>query len=448
MNTHISRRTLLRGMGTALALPLLEGMSTQSVFGAGPQPHGDAPTRMAFLFVPNGKHMADWTPKETGQLTKLPPTLTPLEKHKGDLTLFSGLTLDGGRSHGDGAGDHARCVASFLTGAHPRKTDGKDIQNGVSVDQAAAEKIGHQTRFASLELGCEPSAQAGRCDSGYSCIYTSNMSWRTATVPMAKEINPQAVFDRLFGSGDKKQDKQAQAKRNEYRRSILDFVAEDVRSLNRRLGKKDQQKLDEYLFAVRQIERRVQESDKLLHQEVDVPDFPRPAGVPRKFAEHVQLMMDMMVLAFATDTTRIASFMFANAGSGRSYPQVGVSEGHHGLSHHGGNAAKQAKIAKINRYHISLLAYFLERLKSFPEGDGNLLDNSLILYGSGLADGNSHDHANLPILLAGRGGGVIESGRHRQYPRETPLTNLYLRMCHTAGADVKKIADSTGPLEI
>ena len=440
----ISRRTVLHGMGTAMALPLLEAMMPRTAFGV---QLPDAPRRAAFLFVPNGAHMPEWTPEEEGNLADLPPILKPPEKRKSDLLVLSGLALDGGRAHGDGPGDHARCVASFLTGAHPKKTDGKGIRNGVSVDQLAAEKIGGRTRFPSLELGTEPSSQGGRCDSGYSCIYTSNMSWRTDTSPMTKEINPRAVFDRLFGNSVSADEKKSRAKRDRYRKSILDLVAEDAGDLRRKLGVADQRKLDEYVYAVRQIEKRIEESEKLHSREVDVPDFPRPAGVPREYGEHVQILMDMMVLAMQTDSTRVMSCMLTNAGSNRSYRNVGVNEGHHNLSHHGRNRDKQANIAKINTYHVSLLAYFLDRLASVKEGGGTLLDHSMILYGSGLGDGNRHNHDDLPILLAGRGGGTIKPGRHLRYSRNTPLTNLYLAMLDRLGAGVDRFSDSTGKLQ-
>jgi hypothetical protein len=372
-----------------------------------------------------------------------------LEAHKPKLTVLSGLTLNGGRALGDGPGDHARCVASYLTGAHPYKTDGKDIRNGISVDQAAAQAIGDRTRFASLELGCEASAQAGRCDSGYSCVYTSNMSWRSETSPMAKETNPRAVFDRLFGSGDSQEDSKSRAERDRHRKSILDFVADDATALRQNLGAADQRKLDEYLYAVRQIERRVEESERLIGREdrATAADFPRPSGVPKAFEEHVRLMMDMMALAWATDSTRILTFMYTNAGSNRSYPDIRVPEGHHALSHHGNDPGKQAQISKINRHHVTLLQYFLDRLDSIEEAGASLLDHAMIVYGSGLGDGNRHNHDNLPILLAGRGGGTIAAGRHVRYPQETPLTNLYLAMLDRVGAPAERFSDSTGKLE-
>jgi hypothetical protein len=402
---------------------------------------------MAFLFVPNGMHMPAWTPEKEGPLEKLPPTLEPLAEFKSEILLLDGLTLDGGRAHGDGPGDHARCVASFLTGAHPYKTNGKDIRNGVSVDQVAAQAIGERTRFPSLELGCEPSAQAGRCDSGYSCAYTSNMSWRTPTSFMPKEINPRAVFDRLFGDADMANRSAGLTQRQRYRKSILDFVAEDAKSLRRDLGVRDQRKLDEYLYAVREIEDRIDKTDKLGATERGASNFPRPAGTPEDFDEHVRVMMDMMVLAWQADATRILTFMYTNAGSNRSYPDNGVREGHHTLSHHGNDPEKQAKIAKINRHHVSLLAHFLQRLRSVREGDGTLLDHAMIMYGSGLGDGNRHNHDRLPILVAGRGGGTIQPGRHRSYPKETPLANLYLAMLHRMGVKPDSFADSTGPLQ-
>ena len=444
---RISRRTVLRGLGTAMALPWLEAMSGTSRAVGGEAAGGDGPPlRTAFLFVPNGIHMPDWTPGEEGKLAALPPILQPLEGHKSSLTLLSGLTLNGGRALGDGPGDHARCVASFLTGAHPHKTDGKDIRNGISVDQAAANAVGQRTRFPSLELGTEPSSQGGRCDSGYSCLYTSNMSWRTATSPMTKESNPRAVFDRLFGTGRSEEDLKGLTRRARYRKSILDSVVEDAEDLKRKLGARDQVKLDEYLYAVRQIEGRIDRTEKLTQSESGIPDFPRPAGAPKQFDEHVRLLLDMMVLAMQTDSTRILSFMFTNAGSNRSYPEIGVREGHHTLSHHGNDPQKLAQISKINRHHVTLLAHFLDRLAAVEEADRTLLDHSMIVYGSGIGDGNRHNHDNLPILLAGRASGTVNPGRHLNFAKETPLTNLYLGVLRRMGVQADSFSDSTGEL--
>jgi len=437
---RISRRTLLRGAGAAVALPWLESIMCGPSQGAQSGP----PRRMVFFSVPNGVHMPDWTPKKEGPLDALPPILAPLEPLKSSITVLTGLTLDGGRPHRDGPGDHARSAASFLTGAHPYKTAGKDIRNGVSVDQVAAEKVGHLTRFASLELGCERSAQAGNCDSGYSCAYSSNISWRTPTMPMAKEVNPRAVFDRLFGRAElNDEDRARRAAEERRRKSVLDFVAEDAADLRRKLDAADGRKLDEYLHAVREIERRLQNAEA-----ASVSAKAPAAGVPKVFAEHVRLMMDMIVLAFRTDSTRIVTFMYANEGSNRSYPEIGVRAGHHELSHHGRNPEKQAQISQINRHHISLLAEFLQKLDAVKEGDATLLDTAMIMYGSGLSDGDRHNHDDLPILLAGRGGGTIRAGRHLRYPKETPLTNLYLAMLDRMGVRLDKFSDSTGRLDL
>lgn len=447
MTSRISRRTVLRGLGTCLALPWLEAMMpVQSALGG--EPAVKPPLRMAFLYVPNGMHMEDWTPDQVGENFQLKPIMEPLANLREYLTVISGLTLDGARPHGDGGGDHARSVAAFLTGAHPRKTDGANIRNGVSVDQVAASKIGAKTRFPSLELGCEPSATAGNCDSGYSCAYTSNISWRDESTPVAKEVNPRAVFDRLFGSGDASEEGRAKDLRRLKRKSVLDFVLSDAKSLQNKLGTADQKKLDEYLYSVREIERRIVGGDKLPVQEEGVPDYPRPVGVPADYVEHLRTMFDLMVLAMQTDSTRILSFMYTNDSSNRSYPVIDVREGHHDLSHHGRNKEKQAKISKINRHHVVQLAYFLEKLKNTPDGEGNLLDNSMIVYGSGIADGDAHNHNDLPIALFGRGGGTIKPGRHLRVPNETPLTNLYLSMLERMGAKTEKLGDSTGPLTV
>jgi hypothetical protein len=443
MSQALSRRTVLRGLGTAIALPWLEAMLPRSAQAAAAR----APLRAAWIYVPNGMHMPDWTPDKVGSKFALKPIMQPLAKHADRLTVLSGLTLNGARPLGDGAGDHARSVAAFLTGAHPKKTDGAQIYNGVSVDQVAAEKIGEQTRFSSLELGCERSATAGNCDSGYSCAYSSNISWRTPTSPVAKEFQPQAVFDRLFGNGDKSEQNTTRGLREKKRKSVLDFAREDARSMQKRLGAADQRKLDEYLYAVRDVEKRLGDAPKLKATEKNVPDYPRPAGAPADFAEHVRQMMDMLVLAFQTDSTRLVSFMYANDSSNRSYPNLGVNDGHHDLSHHGGSAEKQRKVSKINLHHMQQFAYLIGKLRNVKEFDGSLLDHSLIVYGSGIADGDSHDHGNLPILLCGKGGG-LRPGRHLQYAKETPLCNLYVWMLQRLGAPTTTFGDSTGRLEL
>lgn len=446
MTKSISRRSMLRGMGTAVALPLLNVMSPTRLLSAA-EGRASAPLRMAFFYVPNGMHMPDWTPQKDGAKFDLPLTLAKLREHQDSFNVLTGLTLDGARAHGDGGGDHARSVAAFLTGAHPRKTNGADIQNGISVDQLTAKYVGDATRFASLELGLEASAQAGNCDSGYSCAYASNMSWRGPTNPMAKEIDPGALFDRLFAGQTVKESKRAISTREKYRKSVLDFVLDDARRLHKTLPPVDQRKLDEYLYSVRDVEKRLAGADRLRLTEEGVPDYPRPSGVPRELSKHAELMMDMVTLAMQTDSTRILSFMFTNAGSNRSYPEIDVSEGHHELSHHGKSQHKQESVAKINRFQIERFAYLLARLKQVSEGRGTLLDNCMLVYGSGISDGDRHNHDDLPILLAGGGGGRIKTGRHIQYDNGTPLCNLYLWMMRQMGAQADSFGDSSGVLD-
>ena len=401
---------------------------------------------MAFCYVPNGAHMPDWSPQQEGGNYSLTPTLQRLADHKDQFNVLSGLTLDGARAHGDGGGDHARSVAAFLTGAHPKKTNGADIKNGVSIDQATAQQVGNATRFGSLELGLEASAQAGNCDSGYSCAYASNMSWRGPTNPMSKETDPAALFDRLFAGKTVKETKRAKSAREKYRKSILDFALNDAKRLHSQLPAVDQRKLDEYLYSIRDVEKRLTGVERLRMTEEGVPDFPRPSGVPKGLKDHAELMMDMMTLAMQTDSTRIISFMFTNAGSNRSYPEIDVSEGHHELSHHGKSEHKQEQIAKINRYHIDRFAYLLSRLRQVHEGSGTLLDNSMIVYGSGISDGDRHNHDDLPIVLAGAGAGRIKTGRHIRYKNGTPLCNLYLWMMQQMGAKAKTFGDSNAVL--
>jgi hypothetical protein len=436
---QISRRTVLRGIGTAVALPFLEAMAP-AVALAGDKK--SVPTRMAFVYVPNGKHMQDWTPTAEGDGFELPYILEPLAKVREKLLVLTHLAQDHGRPHGDGAGDHARALASFLTGAQARKTHGADISVGVSVDQVAASRIGRHTKFPSLELGCDRGAQAGNCDSGYSCAYSTNISWRSDTTPQAKEIDPRLAFERLFSVGGAGEQ---QAKREKFKRSVLDYVLEDARDLRGKLGIKDQRKLDEYLTSVRELEGRIAAAGK--NTDTPIPDYPIPAGIPKDYAEHIRLMYDLVALAFQGDLTRVSTFVVANEGSNRAYPFINVPDGHHDLSHHGGDPKKHEKIREINRFHVTQLAYFLEKLQGISEGERSLLDNSMIMYGSGLGDGNAHDHGNLPIVLAGSGGGTIRTGRHLRFEKETPLNNLFLSMLDRLEASVDTLGDSTGRLE-
>lgn len=439
--SHLSRRTVLRGLGAAVALPWLEAMGPVASWGAEQRRAATAPNRLAFLYVPNGVNMEDWTPSNEGALEKLPKILGELDAFKSDFNVLTGLTADKARPHGDGGGDHARALSAFLTGAQPRKTDGADIRAGVSVDQVAATRIGDQTRLASLEIGCDASNMAGNCDSGYSCVYNSTMSWRSATQPLPKEPNPKLIFERLFGgAGDSDR-----ARRDSLRKSILDFVREDSASLAKQLGANDRRKLDEYFTSIRDIEERIARAAKL--PEAKKPDMKQPAGIPKEYEEHCRLLADLLVLAFQTDVTRVCTFVLANEGSNRAYPFAGVPEGHHDLSHHGNDPKKKGKIAEINRFHARQLGYLLGKLQGVKEGNGTLLDHCLLAYGSGNSDGDRHNHDNLPILLCGRGGGTVKTGRHIRYTNETPVNNLWLSMLERIDVRVPFLGDSTGALQ-
>ena len=440
----LSRRSVLRGLGVSLALPIFE--STLPRVAIAKTASVTPPKRMAFFFVPNGVDLANWTPQTEGYGYELPKILAPLESLRDDVLVITGLTHDKGRANGDGAGDHARSASVFLTGAQPRKTNGANIRSGVSVDQVAAQSAGHLTKLRSLELGCEPGRSAGNCDSGYSCAYSSSISWASEASPVGKETNPRLVFERLFSNGSQVAADKSQKRREALRKSILDFVSDDAQQLQKKLGRSDQLKLDEYLTGVREIERRMDHSvEQDPTQGIDL-GYPMPEGIPGDYGEHMKLLADMMVLAFQTDTTRVATCMFADAGSNRSYRQLDIPDGHHELSHHRGDATRLDKISRINRFHIEHFAYFLRRLKEIPEGDGTLLDNSMICYGSGLSDGDRHNNENLPVVLAGRGGGTIDTGRHLRVPTETPMCNLFMSMLDRFGTPVDFVGDSTGRL--
>jgi len=403
-----------------------------------------APRRMAFVYVPNGIIMKDWTPAAEGTAFDFTRILKPLEPYRQNLMVLSGLTQNTGRALGDGPGDHARAAASFLTGIHPKKTSGADISLGVSVDQIAAQKVGSATRFASLELGCEDGRLVGNCDSGYSCAYSNSISWRTSTTPLPPEVNPRAVFERLFG--DASETPEVRAKRLAYNKSILDFVLDDTQKLKGDLGRTDRRKLDEYLDAVREIERRIEQAEHDSKEQF-APTIEKPAGVPVEFADHVHLMFDLMTLAFQADLTRISTFMICREGSTRTYREIGVSDAHHPLTHHRNNPEWIEKVTKINCFHLEQFAYFINKLKSTPDGDGTLLDRMMVVYGSGLSDGNQHTHNELPVVLAGAGNGALRPGRHVRYPKETPMNNLYVAMLDHMGVPPEKIGDSTGELE-
>jgi hypothetical protein len=439
----ISRRTMLRGTGAAIALPWLESMLAPSAYAA----PGKAPLRAIFMSVPNGKHMQDWTPAGDGSAWAVPYIMEPVAHLKSDLLVLTGLTHDKARANGDGPGDHARSAGTFLTAMQAKKTAGADIRLGVSVDQVAAQKIGKATRFPSLELGIERGQVAGNCDSGYSCAYSSNISWKSESTPMPKETSPRSLFERLFGEGGgKPADTGAKpGSRELYKRSILDYVLEDAGRLAGKLPAGDKRKLDEYLSAIREIENRIVAAER----SADGPSpgtLTAPTGDPRDYQDHCRLMFDLLTLALQTDSTRIATFMFANEGSNRAYSMIGVTEGHHDLSHHGGDKNKHEKIKAVNRYHVSQLGYFLDKLKAVREGAGTLLDSTLVLYGSGISDGDRHNHDNLPVLLAGKLGGAIHPGRHVRFPRNTPMADLFLSILDRLGASVPSFGDSKGRL--
>ena len=442
---RLSRRAMLQGMGTAIALPFLDAMSP--AFAASTPP----PTRMAFLYVPNGIVMNEWTPQGqaagAGALPEELPRITrALAPYRNDCMMLSGLTSNGGRALGDGPGDHGRAGAAYLTGVHPKKTYGKDIHTGISMDQVAAQKLEGATRFASIELGCEEGVQGGNCDNGYSCAYSNSISWRAPSSPMPPEIRPRAVFERLFGSVDTERDPKRRARQELYQKSILDVVLEDARRLEGALGGADRRKLDEYLHGIREIESRIQKMERENVRVVPAVPAP-PASVPTDFAQHARIMMDLLTLAFQTDSTRVATLLLGIEQSPRSYgAEIGISDAHHGLTHHSGDPEKIEKVTKINCYHIQQFTYLLDKLKAVKDGDGTLLDHSMIAYGSGLADGNRHEHHNLPLILAGRGNGKLKPGRMVRYPDETPITNLYVAMLDRMGVPVESLGDSTGQL--
>lgn len=445
---HLSRRTLLRGLGTAIALPALDAMTP--AFAAPARVAQQSPTRAMFMYVPNGVIMEEWTPKTGGKAYEFSSVLKPLEPFRDKLNVLTGLTHNTGRALGDGPGDHARAASSFLTGVHPKKTAAPDISLGVSVDQIAAQQIGNRTRIPSLELTLEAGRQAGNCDSGYSCAYSNNISWRSATTPNPPETNPRVIFERLFGTGDPTETAAVRAKRERYNKSILDFVMEDTQALKSELGGSDKKKLDEYLTAVREIETRISNAEKLASNSVDLsvlsPGFQKPMGIPVDYAEHAKLVFDLMILGVQSDQTRIMTLMLAREGSNRAYREIGVSESHHGLTHHKGNAEHIEKIRQINKYHIEQLAYLLKRLDSIQEGDGTLLDHSMIVYGSGLSDGNKHTHHDLPVVMAGSGKRQIRTGRHVMYPYETPMSNMFVTMLEIMGVRTEGMGDATGRL--
>jgi hypothetical protein len=438
----LARRTFLRGVGTALALPLLDSMIpafSATRLGAAPA------IRMAFCYVPNGIIQKDWVPKTDGAGFEFMQTMKSLEPYRDKLVVLSNLAQINGRALGDGAGDHARAGATWLTGVHPKKTEGADIHAGISADQIAAKALSSKTQFGSLEIGLEEPYLAGGCDSGYSCAYTNTISWRGPTSPNPMEISPRAIFERLFGDGETT-DPAARVKRMQQDKSILDYVRGDVARLEPGLGARDKSKLDEYLEAIRDIERRIQKAEEQ-SATMKIPVMERPVGIPETFEEHAKLMSDLMVIAFQTDMTRVVTFMMAREGSNRSYREIGVPDGHHSVTHHQNDPEKIAKTQKIDEHHVKSFAYLVKRMSETPDGDGTLLDHTMLLYGSSIRDGNVHDHHDLPLVLVGGQSVGIKGGRHLRYKPETPMNNLLLTMLDKSGVPAETLGDSTGKID-
>jgi len=443
-NRHLPRRTFLRGAGATIALPFLDGMVP--AFGALARAAVEPVRRFGAIYVPNGMSMPYWTPATEGADFECSHILQPLAPMRDRLVVLSGLAnREADQYPGEGTGDHSRSSSAFLTGAHAKRTEGADIQNGISVDQIAAREFGRETQLASLELGLEANDMAGGCEQGYSCAYGGTIAWRSDTTPLPMENDPRAVFERLFGGSDGT-DSDARVARLRRERSILDTAIDELARLRRRLGPGDRARLTEYVDAVRNIERRIQIAEA--QQDRDLPEMARPAGVPATFEEHARLMYDLWLLAYQSDLTRVCTFMYAREKSGRAYPEIGVPEAHHPVSHHGNRPDRYETLAKINLFHMELFASFVEKLRATPDGDGSLLDHVAIVYGSGMSNSNVHAHFDLPVLLVGGGAGAIESGQHIRYPENTPMANLHLTLLAKLGIPVERLGDSTGRLDL
>jgi hypothetical protein len=439
----LPRRTFLRGLGATMALPLLDAMVP--AMSALNKTAAKSASRLAFIYVPNGAVMDKWTPTASGRGFELSPTLSPLEPFRNQLLVTSGLAHLQANSFDDGAGDHSRGTAAWLSGIHAKRTEGADVQLGVTADQIAAREIGQHTQLPSLELALETIDLVGNCDNGYSCAYMNTLSWRTPTTPLPAETNPRKVFRRLFGTGDSPEQRKTELN---YDKSILDSVLQDVSRLQRSLGPSDNSRLAEYFDSIRDVERRIQKAEErnLLSE---LPIIDAPTGIPDTFEEHIQMMFDLQVLAFQADITRVITFLIGRELSNRTYPAIDINEAHHSVSHHQNKAEQIAKLVKINTYHITKLAGFLEKMRSTQDGEGgNLLDQLTLVYGSGLSDGNRHDHSPLPIIVAGGGSGRMKGGAHIASPKDTPMSNLLLAALDTVGVRVDKLGDSTGMLDL
>jgi hypothetical protein len=443
----LPRRTFLRGVGASLALPLLDAMVPAGVALA--QTAANPVRRLGFVYMPNGvarnfTGINYWTPAGEGTSFELSPILSPLAPFKDRLVVISGLAQHQADAFDDGAnGDHTRGTSSWLTGVHPKRTEGADVRNGISADQIAAAAIGKDTALPSLELAIDLNFLAGQCENSYSCAYLNTLAWRSPSAPLPTENNPRIVFERLFGDGGTAAQRLTQAREN---RSILDSVLEDFGRLQQTLGPGDRQKMTDYFDAVREVERRIQRVERG-GADSELPDLSRPAGIPDRFDEHVKLMYELQWLAFRADLTRVVTFMLGRELNFRTYPEIGITEGHHGLSHHQDNPAQIAKYAKLGTYQAELFSWFLDKLASTPEGDGTLLDHSLFLYGAGLSNPNLHAHYDLPLAVVGGAAGRLQGGRHLVYRAETPMTNLLLNLLDKAGVRTDSLGDSTGRLD-
>lgn len=444
---QLPRRTFLKGLGAAIALPMLDVMSPvrfrgATAAGAIGEAAASAAKRVAFVYVPNGIVMNHWTPTGTEPGFEFSRILKPIEAFRDHTTVVSGLNNYNADALGDGAGDHARAGAAFLSCSHPKKTGGSDIYAGVSVDQLLAQKIGSATRLKSLEVGLDDNRTVGHCDSGYSCAYTNSLSWKSPTTPLPPEASPRQLFERLFGDFDPSIDDATRARRAKYRNSILDMTRDEASKLAMNLGASDKRKVEEYLTTIREIEQRVQQAEK--EPPVMQPGIEKPAGIPAEFTEHAKLMYDLQVLAWQADLTRILTMVVGREGSVRTYEQIGIPDPHHPLSHHRNDPGSLEKLARINTYHMELFAYFLDKLSKAKDGDGTLLDHSTILYGCGHSDSNQHLHTNLPILVVGGQGAATKGGRRIVAAPETPLANLYLSLIDRMGVHVDSFGDSSG----
>ena len=437
----IDRRTVLRGLGVSVALPLLDAMVPALT--AFQKTAAKPVNRFGAVYVPNGIMMREWTPSAEGNAFEFTSTLKPLEPFRDRLLVLSGLNSTPPAKQSGAPGVHARASTRFLTDTPPKVTNGSDLEAGISMDQIAAKELGHHTQLASLELGLESTESAASCDNGFNCVYTSTISWRSSTTPLPTEHNPRQVFERMFGDAAST-DPATRLARIQQERSILDSVSQRIAKLGQQVGSGDRAKLDEYFEAIRDVERRIQNAEQQSTKELPVVD--QPAGIPATFEQHAKLMYDLYALAYQCDLTRVITFMIAHEFSGRTYPEIGVPDAHHPISHHQNDPTRLAKLAKINTYHVTLFASFLEKLRSTPDGDGSLLDHAMIVYGAGMSDSNAHDPKNLPILLAGGGTGLLKGGSHLRFSKETPLANLHVTLLDKLGVRVDKLGDSAGEL--